>query len=61
MVKTENFIVTFPLQDEDTLAVTSALLQRRSYKDLSDFDNHLDDLAQDYLNVAVNMEIEKCS
>ena len=49
------------LQDEDTLAVTSALLQKKTYKDLADFDNHLDDLTQDYLNVAVNMEINKCS
>jgi hypothetical protein len=48
-------------QDEDTLAVTSALLQRRTYKDLADFDNHLDDLTQDYLNVNVNLEINKCS
>lgn len=47
--------------DEDTLAVTSALLQKKTYKDLADFDNHLDDLTQDYLNVAVNMEINKCS
>lgn len=41
--------------------MTSSLLQRRAYKDLADFDNHLDDLALDYLNVAINMEIEKLS
>ena len=41
--------------------MTSALIQRRVFKDLADFDNHLDDLSQDYLNVAINLEIEKCS
>ena len=55
------FSCEFNFQDEDTLAVTSSLLQRRAYKDLADFDNHLDDLALDYLNVAINMEIEKLS
>ena len=48
------------LVDEDSLAATSALLEKRVYKDLSDFDNHLDELTQDYLNVAVNIEIDKC-
>lgn len=51
--------IHFNIQDDDTLAVTSSLLQRRAYKDLADFDNHLDDLALDYLNVAINMEIDK--
>jgi len=43
--------------DEDTLALTSIMVQRKIYKDLVDFDNHLDDLTQDYLNVEINMEI----
>jgi len=33
------------------------MVQRKIYKDLVDFDNHLDDLTQDYLNVEINMEI----
>jgi len=43
--------------DEDTLALTSIMVQRKTYKDLVDFDNHLDDVTQDYLNVEINMEI----
>ena len=29
------------------------------YKDLVDFDNHLDDITQDYLNVQMNMVIDQ--
>ena len=47
--------------EEDTLAVASALIQNRAYKDLTDFDNHLDDVSQDYLNVGLNMEIDRSS
>jgi len=45
--------------DQVSLAVTSALLQARGYKDLVDFDNHLDDVTQDYLNVGLNLEIDQ--
>merc|ERR1711936_336039 len=45
--------------DDMTFAVTSQLLQTRGYKDLSDFDNHLDDVSIDYLNVSLNIEIDK--
>ena len=31
----------------------------QEYKDLVDFDNHLDDLTQDYLNVQMNMVIDQ--
>jgi len=44
---------------EETLALTSNLIGRREYKDLVDFDNHLDDLTQDYLNVQMNMVIDQ--
>lgn len=43
-----------------SLACASALLKKKIYRDLVDFDNHLDDLAQDYLNVELNMEIDSC-
>jgi len=43
--------------DDDTLGLTSNMVQRKIYKDLMDFDNHLDDVTQDYLNVEINMEI----
>ena len=29
------------------------------YKEVVDFDNHLDDVSQDYLNVGLNMEIDR--
>jgi len=44
--------------DEDTLAMTSEMVQRKFQKDLIDFDNHLDDVTQDYLNVDINYQIE---
>ena len=34
-------------------------LEFQEYKDLVDFDNHLDDLTQDYLNVQMNMVIDQ--
>jgi len=49
------------VEDDMTFAVTSQLLLTRGYKDLSDFDNHLDDVSIDYLNVSLNIEIDKAS
>ena len=37
--------------DEDSLTLASNFIRDKVYKDLSDFDNHLDDITQDYLNV----------
>ena len=45
--------------EEEALAVTSAMLHSKAFKDLVDFDNHLDDVSQDYLNVGLNMEIDR--
>lgn len=45
---------------EDTLEAASKLLEARAHKDLTDFDNHLDDVTLDYLNVGLNMEIDRC-
>merc|ERR1719309_18666 len=36
------------------------LIKKRLFRDLVDFDNHLDDLTQDYLNVQINMKIDSC-
>jgi hypothetical protein len=44
---------------EETLSMTSDLLGKKAYKDLIDFDNHLDDITQDYLNVQMNMLIDQ--
>lgn len=46
--------------DNITLACASALVHKKIYRDLVDFDNHLDDIALDYLNVELNMEIDSC-
>jgi len=46
--------------DEVTLACASALVHKKIYRDLVDFDTHLDDLSMDYLNVELNMEIDSC-
>merc|ERR1712179_798046 len=42
----------------ESLNAVSALIQRKYFRDLLDFDNHLDDLTKDYLNVDLNMEID---
>ena len=44
--------------DDMAFAITSSLLHGRKYKDLSDFDNHLDDVSQDYLNVDLMIDID---
>jgi hypothetical protein len=47
--------------EESSLETTSALLQKGSFEDVVDFDNHLDDLKKDFLNVELNMMIDQCS
>ena len=47
--------------EESGFAVTSQLLQSRGYKELVDFDNHLDDVSSDYLNVDLNQTIDENS
>ncbi|KAK9736219.1 Uncharacterized protein family (UPF0172) [Popillia japonica] len=42
-----------------TLEICSSLISSRSYVDLVDFDNHLDDIVLDWKNELVNKEIEK--
>ena len=37
--------------------INISLLQM--HKDMADFDNHLDDITQDYLNVQINMVIDQ--
>ena len=48
------------LLEEGTLEAVSLLLARKRQLQLVDFDNHLDDLAEDYLNAELNKEIEEC-
>lgn len=37
--------------------ITSALLDGRSYENLIDFDNHLDDLRNDWTNPVINKSV----
>lgn len=46
-------------QDGKTLAAASALLQSKSYRDLIDFDAHLDDASQNWQNVHINDVISR--
>ncbi|XP_064479748.1 ER membrane protein complex subunit 8-like [Ornithodoros turicata] len=45
---------------EKTLSVTSSLLRAKSYRKLTDFDNHLDDITRDWSNKGVNDDIARC-
>ena len=40
--------------DKDTLAATSSLLNSRVFRDLVDFDQHLDDIQKDWKNIEIN-------
>ncbi|XP_060535852.1 ER membrane protein complex subunit 8/9 homolog [Cylas formicarius] len=42
---------------EQTQQIISNLLQQNAYNDLVDFDNHLDDISLDWMNVKLNKEI----
>ncbi|XP_006824746.2 ER membrane protein complex subunit 8-like [Saccoglossus kowalevskii] len=46
--------------DEKCLAVSADLLRSKLYRDLSDFDNHLDDISLDWLNPDINSLINQC-
>jgi len=43
---------------EMTLGVASDLLQGKAHQSLIDFDNHLDDISQDWFNTAINKLID---
>ena len=40
--------------------IASTLIQSRLYRDLIDFDNHLDDISLDWRNVEINDQIAVC-
>ncbi|XP_077982115.1 ER membrane protein complex subunit 8-like [Glandiceps talaboti] len=46
--------------DEKCLVVASDLLRAKLARDLVDFDNHLDDITLDWLNLDVNSLISQC-
>lgn len=41
-----------------TLELCSSLISKRSYMDLVDFDNHLDDITLDWKNEVINDELK---
>lgn len=43
---------------EDTLSITTDLLDGKAYQSLIDFDNHLDDITQDWLNKDINRLVD---
>ncbi|XP_045463556.1 ER membrane protein complex subunit 8 [Harmonia axyridis] len=46
------------LKPEKTLDICNQLIYEEKYTILNDFDNHLDDIKLDWLNLALNKEIE---
>jgi len=46
--------------DSVTLQCAAAVIHKKIYRDLVDFDMHLDDISLDYKNVELNMEIDSC-
>ncbi|XP_050300734.1 ER membrane protein complex subunit 8/9 homolog [Anthonomus grandis grandis] len=42
-----------------TLESLKTLLQEKAYNDLIDFDNHLDDISLDWMNVELNKKVEE--
>jgi GAF domain-containing protein len=45
--------------ESNSKSAAAALLQRQVYEQLVDFDNHLDDLSQDWRNLNLNQEVEE--
>ncbi|PFX31404.1 ER membrane protein complex subunit 8-like [Stylophora pistillata] len=43
---------------EDSLGLTTELIEAKTYQSLIDFDNHLDDITQDWLNKDINKLVE---
>ncbi|KAK6174776.1 hypothetical protein SNE40_017989 [Patella caerulea] len=46
--------------EEETIQKASDLLRAEAYRKLIDFDNHLDDLSNDWRNVEINQLISQC-
>lgn len=46
-------------QSDDTLDAVSKLVQRGAAKDLQDFDNHLDNVANDWTNEHLNRDLKQ--
>ncbi|XP_069110399.1 ER membrane protein complex subunit 8-like [Argopecten irradians] len=47
--------------DDDTLQTAATLLTSGAYTQLTDFDNHFDDLTKDWMNPSINDMIKHCA
>ena len=47
------------VEDEATDVVRS-LIETRVYRDIVDFDNHLDDISLDWRNLDIDLQIAEC-
>ncbi|XP_021339921.1 ER membrane protein complex subunit 8-like [Mizuhopecten yessoensis] len=47
--------------DEETMETAATLLTSGAYTQLTDFDNHFDDLTNDWLNTPINDMIKRCT
>ena len=47
--------------EEETLDAASSLLRSGAYRKLMDFDNHLDDVKNDWRNLEINEVISHCT
>lgn len=47
------------VEDEATEVVHS-LIEARAYRDVVDFDNHLDDISLDWRNMHIDAQIAEC-
>lgn len=54
--KTDTFRID---QVDDTLDAVSKLVQKGAAKDLYDFDNHLDNVANDWTNAHLNRDLQQ--
>ncbi|XP_022082440.1 ER membrane protein complex subunit 8-like [Acanthaster planci] len=50
-----------PLLSDDCLSIAADLLREKTYQDLVDFDNHLDDITSDWLNPEINAHLNSCT
>ncbi|KAL3860393.1 hypothetical protein ACJMK2_010518 [Sinanodonta woodiana] len=46
--------------EEEAVSITNSLLQDGAHRELIDFDNHLDDVSNDWRNLTVNENIKRC-
>ncbi len=59
-----NFVFRLCFRDcvqKETLAAASSLLNSKAFRDLVDFDSHLDDIQQDWKNLELNELLEHAS